>query len=68
MKGHIYSRILVPKSLSVDAVGGKNGEASASSVDAAVTADKEPSHSRRSLLLFAKWFRMVPYNLRYHDG
>ena len=58
-EGNIYSMISAPKSLSVDAVGGKNGEASASSVDAAVTAAKEPSHSNRSLLHFAKWCRIT---------
>ena len=51
------------KSLSVDAESCRNGEATVSSVDAAVTADNEPSQSRRSPLLVAKWFRIVPYNL-----
>ena len=53
---------MIAKSLStVDSC--RNGEATESSVEAAVTAESDPSHSSRASLLFARWFRTVPYNL-----
>ena len=51
------------KSLST-VVSCRNGEATESSVEAAVTVESDPSHLSRSPLLLERWLRTVPYNLK----
>ena len=55
-------RAMMAKSLST-VVSCRNGEATESSVEAAVTVESEPSHLSMASLLLERWFRTVPYNL-----